>query len=47
VDRLKGLVPMQRGGTTEEVAEAVLWLCSDQSTYCTGLLLDISGGRGL
>ena len=47
VDRLKGLVPMQRGGTAEEVAEAVLWLCSDQSTYCTGLLLDISGGRGL
>ena len=41
VDRLKGLVPMQRGGTAEEVAEAVLWLCSDQSTYCTGQLLDI------
>jgi NAD(P)-dependent dehydrogenase (short-subunit alcohol dehydrogenase family) len=47
VDRLKGLVPMQRGGTVDEVAEAVLWLCSDQSSYCTGLLLDISGGRGL
>jgi NAD(P)-dependent dehydrogenase (short-subunit alcohol dehydrogenase family) len=47
VDRLKGLVPMQRGGTSEEVAEAVLWLCSDQSSYCTGLLLDVSGGRGL
>jgi hypothetical protein len=29
------------------VAEAVLWLCSDQSSYCTGLLLDIAGGRGL
>ena len=38
---------MQRGGTAEEVAEAVLWLCSDQSSYCTGLLLDIAGGRGL
>lgn len=47
VDRLKGLVPMQRGGTPQEVAEAVLWLCSEQSSYCTGLLLDISGGRGL
>lgn len=43
----KGLVPLQRGGTAEEVAEAVLWLCSDQSSYCTGLLLDVSGGRGL
>ena len=47
VGKNKGLVPMQRGGTAEEVAEAVLWLCSDQSTYCTGQLLDIAGGRGL
>jgi NAD(P)-dependent dehydrogenase (short-subunit alcohol dehydrogenase family) len=47
VDRLKGLVPMQRGGTAEEVAEAVLWLCSDQASYCTGVLLDVGGGRGL
>ena len=38
---------MQRGGTAEEVAEAVLWLCSEQSTYSTGQLLDIAGGRGL
>ena len=47
VGRNKHLVPMQRGGTAEEVAEAVLWLCSDQSSYCTGLLLDVAGGRGL
>jgi len=47
VERFKGTIPMQRGGRPEEVAEAVLWLCSDQSSYCTGLLLDISGGRGL
>lgn len=47
VERLKNLVPMQRGGTAEEIAEAVLWLCSDQSSYCTGVLLDIAGGRGL
>lgn len=47
VARYKGLVPMQRGGTAQEVAEAVLWLCSDQSSYCTGLLLDVGGGRGL
>ena len=47
IDRLKSLVPMQRGGRAEEVAEAVLWLCSEQSSYCTGVLLDIAGGRGL
>jgi len=47
VGRNKGLVPMQRGGRAEEVAEAVLWLCSDQSSYCTGLLLDVAGGRGI
>ena len=47
IDRLKSLVPMQRGGKAEEVAEAVLWLCSEQSSYCTGLLLDIAGGRGI
>ncbi len=47
VERYKHLVPLQRGGTAEEVAEAVLWLMSEQSSYCTGLLLDVGGGRGL
>lgn len=47
VGRNKGLVPLQRGGTPEEVAEAVMWLCSDASSYCTGVILDIAGGRGL
>jgi NAD(P)-dependent dehydrogenase (short-subunit alcohol dehydrogenase family) len=47
VGRNKGLVPLQRGGTAEEVAEAVMWLCSDLSSYCTGVILDIAGGRGL
>lgn len=46
VDRLKVHVPMQRGGTAEEVAQAVLWLCSDQSSYCTGMFIDVGGGRG-
>ena len=46
VERYKGLVPLQRGGTTEEVAEAVLFLC-DAATYCTGVLFDVAGGRGL
>ncbi len=46
VERYKGLVPLQRGGKAEEVAEAVLFLC-DAATYCTGVLFDVAGGRGL
>jgi len=38
-------VPMQRGGSAEEVAETVLWLASDESSYVTGTLLDVTGGR--
>lgn len=45
VERLKATVPMQRGGDPEEVARAILWLLSDQASYCTGTLLDVAGGR--
>ena len=45
VDRLKGTIPMQRGGTAEEVARAILWLLSDDSSYTTGTVLHVSGGR--
>lgn len=45
VDRLKNSVPMQRGGQPEEVAKAILWLLSDDASYSTGTLLDVSGGR--
>jgi NAD(P)-dependent dehydrogenase (short-subunit alcohol dehydrogenase family) len=45
VDRLKSLVPMQRGGTAEEVAEAILWLLSDAASYVTGTFIEVSGGR--
>ncbi|GAB3284858.1 SDR family oxidoreductase [Parahaliea aestuarii] len=45
VDRVKAAVPMQRGGTAEEVARAVLWLLSDDAAYTTGALLDVAGGR--
>ena len=47
VDKYKDLVPMKRGGTAEEVAEAVLWLLSDKASYVTGTLVDVAGGRGL
>ncbi|MEX0606190.1 MAG: SDR family oxidoreductase [Marinobacter sp.] len=45
IERVKGSVPLQRGGQPEEVAEAILWLLSDAASYTTGALLDVSGGR--
>lgn len=45
VDRVKGSVPMQRGGYPEEVARAILWLLSDAASYSTGAFLDVTGGR--
>ena len=47
VDKYKDLVPMKRGGTAEEVADAVLGLLSDKASYVTGTLVDIAGGRGI
>lgn len=45
VDRLSLAVPMGRGGEPEEVAQAVLWLLSEASSYTTGTVLEVSGGR--
>jgi len=45
VNDLKHLVPMQRGGRAEEVAQAIVWLLSDAASYTTMSLLDVSGGR--
>ncbi len=47
VTRLSSSTPMRRGGKPEEVAEAVLWLCSDAASYITGVTVDVAGGRGL
>jgi len=47
-DRVKQLqhqVPMGRGGSAEEVAEAVVWLLGPESSYVTGTLVDVTGGR--
>ncbi|MDI1274388.1 SDR family oxidoreductase [Polaromonas sp.] len=38
-------VPMQRAGTADEVAKAIVWLMSEESSYTTGALLDVAGGR--
>jgi NAD(P)-dependent dehydrogenase (short-subunit alcohol dehydrogenase family) len=43
--RLSVNVPLARPGTADEVANAVLWLLSDESSYVTGAILDVSGGR--
>lgn len=45
VQKLAHQVPMQRGGTALEVAEAIVWLLSPQASYTTMSLVDVSGGR--
>ena len=45
VNRLKGTIPLKRGGNPEEVAAAISWLVSDESSYTTGSFIDVSGGR--
>lgn len=47
-DRVRELapqVPMQRGGSAREVAQAIVWLMSDEASYTTLSLVDVSGGR--
>lgn len=45
--RLASQVPMGRPGTAEEVAKAIMWLVSPESSYSTGTVVTVSGGRGL
>ncbi len=45
IARLAPNIPLGRGGTADEVAEAVLWLLSDKASYVTGTLFNVSGGR--
>ncbi len=42
---LAPLIPMQRGGTAEEVAQLIVWLLSDAASYTTMSLVDVSGAR--
>jgi AcrR family transcriptional regulator len=43
--RLAHMVPMKRVGTAEEIANAIVWLISDEASYVTSAILDVSGGR--
>jgi NAD(P)-dependent dehydrogenase (short-subunit alcohol dehydrogenase family) len=45
VQRLAASVPMKRGGTAEEVAASILWLLSDEASYVTAAIVDVTGGR--
>jgi NAD(P)-dependent dehydrogenase (short-subunit alcohol dehydrogenase family) len=45
IARLAPAIPMGRVGQPSEVASAIVWLCSDEASYVTGAILDVSGGR--
>lgn len=45
VNDLAASVPMGRGGSAEEVAQAIVWLASEQASYCTMSFMEVSGGR--
>lgn len=45
VEALRDTIPIKRGGTAEEIAEAVRWLVSDKASYAVGTLITVSGGR--
>jgi NAD(P)-dependent dehydrogenase (short-subunit alcohol dehydrogenase family) len=45
VERFRSLIPMQRGGEPEEIAATIVFMCSPASSYMTGAVIDVSGGR--
>ena len=45
VERIRPMIPMQRIGRPDEIADAVMYLLGDKSSYVTGALLRVSGGR--
>jgi NAD(P)-dependent dehydrogenase (short-subunit alcohol dehydrogenase family) len=47
IARSRDSIPMKREGSPEEIARAVFWLLSDEASYVTGAILDVTGGRGV
>ncbi|HAF53373.1 MAG TPA: NAD(P)-dependent oxidoreductase, partial [Leclercia adecarboxylata] len=45
VDRVKSMLPMQRGGQPEEVAQAIVWLLSEKASYVPGSFIELAGGK--
>ncbi|MCD8490274.1 MAG: SDR family oxidoreductase [Desertifilum sp.] len=45
IERVKASIPLKRGGQAIEVAQAILWLLSDEASYTTGAFIDIAGGK--
>lgn len=45
VDRVKDSLPMKRGGQPAEVANAIIWLLSDEASYATGTFIELAGGK--
>ena len=45
IERIKDAIPLRRGGFAKEVAEAILWLISEKSSYSTGIFIDVTGGK--
>ena len=45
VDRLSEKIPLKRGGTVDEVANAIAWLLSDEASYVTGSFIELAGGN--
>lgn len=44
VERIKGALPMRRGGLPQEVAQAIVWLLSEEASFVTGAFIDLAGG---
>lgn len=45
MERIRGSIPMGRGGEPGEVANAILWLLSDEASYATGTFIELAGGK--